>query len=460
MCFGSGFEVATPGDKIVLSHPSRSIGHVPTPFEIVQRMVELAAPRANPSAVLEPACGDGRFLRCFGETFGFHHKLIGVEINPCHPLPSLGEPKGGGKNCNAISDVGGSGGGIVQVIQADFLLWEPNEKFDIVIGNPPYGIVGDESHYPLHVLRERKAEYKRRICTWRGKYNLYGAFIERSVRLLKSGGRLVFIVPTTWLVLDDFVLLRRFLAQRGGLEVFYVGRVFPKVNVSCVILRFTLGGRGLWLYDWTGCLGESKLVLHKESYDGGLIRFETPEWLAFEQSGIPLGTLFQIHFAARSPEFRRSGLVVSSPCEGYVPVLTGRNLKSGWIDYERCHSGWWMRREDAVRLRKFYGEPHLVVGHTKGARLVCAVDWRCYPWREEYHLIPRAGVQVDLKAVECYLNSERVQAYLQSLYRDLVPHLTKTMLAKVPLLQEGVGLAFGADGGDSTVSGQQEGVVR
>jgi adenine-specific DNA-methyltransferase len=434
--------------------------HVPTPFEIVQRMVELAAPRANPSAVLEPACGDGRFLRCFGETFGFHHKLIGVEINPCHILPSLGEPEGGGKNCNAISDVGESGGGIVQVIQADFLLWEPNEKFDIVIGNPPYGIVGDESHYPLHVLRERKAEYKRRICTWRGKYNLYGAFIERGVRLLKSGGRLVFIVPTTWLVLDDFVLLRRFLAQRGGLEVFYVGRVFPKVNVSCVILRFTLGGRGLWLYDWTGCLGEPKLVLHKESYDGGLIRFETPEWLAFEQSGIPLGTLFQIHFAARSPEFRRSGLVVSSPCEGYVPVLTGRNLKSGWIDYERCHSGWWMRREDAVRLRKFYGEPHLVVGHTKGARLVCAVDWRCYPWREEYHLIPNDGVQVDWSALERYLNSERVQAYLQSLYRDLVPHLTKTMLAKVPLLQEGVGLAFGADGGDSTVSGQQEGVVR
>jgi hypothetical protein len=79
---------------------------------------------------------------------------------------------------------------------------------------------------------------------------------------------------------------------------------------------------------------------------------------------------------------------------------------------------------------------------------------------EEYHLIPNDGVQVDWSALERYLNSERVQAYLQSLYRDLVPHLTKTMLAKVPLLQEGVGLAFGADGGDSTVSGQQEGVVR
>jgi adenine-specific DNA-methyltransferase len=477
-------------DKVAPSLSYRTLGHVPTPAEIVQRMVTRAAPLAHPSTVLEPACGDARFLKCFGETFGFHHKLIGVEINPCHPLPSLhdsfstpsfrfpllaggtppfgsprlrGEPVGGGassssrlartKKCRAISDVGKSGGGVFQVIQADFLLWEPRERFDIVIGNPPYGIVGDESHYPLHVLRERKAEYKRRSRTWRGKYNLYGAFMEKGVRLLKPGGRLVFIVPTTWLVLDDFVLLRRLLAQSGGLEVFYVGRVFPKVNVSCVILRFTSGGAGLRLYDWAGCLGEPKLVVHKPRYEGELIRFETEEWLAFEQSGIPLGELFRIHFAARSPEFRKSGLVIGEPRAGYVPVLTGRNLKPGWIDYERCYSGWWMRREDGVRLRAFYGEPHLVVGHTKGARLVCAVDWRCFPWREEYHLIPRAGVQVDLKAVECYLNSERVQAYLQSLYRDLTPHLTKTMLARVPLLQEGVGLAFGADGGDGTVSG-------
>jgi adenine-specific DNA-methyltransferase len=115
--------VATPGDKIVLSHPSRSIGHVPTPFEIVQRMVELAAPRANPSAVLEPACGDGRFLRCFSKKFGSHHKLVGVEIKPSRSEPWL--------------------------IKADFLLWDPDEKFDIVIGNPPYGIVGDGSHYPI-----------------------------------------------------------------------------------------------------------------------------------------------------------------------------------------------------------------------------------------------------------------------------------------------------------------------
>jgi adenine-specific DNA-methyltransferase len=199
----------------------------------------------------------------------------------------------------------------------------------------------------------------------------------------------------------------------------------------------------LKLYDladgtWRSVGSDSSIspVVEKSDYRGELIRFETPEWLAFEQSGVPLGELFHIHFAARSPEFRKSGLVRTVPQLGDVPVLTGRNLKAGQIDYETCYSGWWMRSEDAPKLRKFYSVPHLVVGHTKGARLVCAVDWRCYPWREEYHLVLREGTQVDWSVLERYLNSERIQAYLHAMYRDFTPHLTKTMLKRMPVLHQ------------------------
>lgn len=418
-------------------------------------MVHLVAPPPNtPCRVLEPACADARFLTAFLHAYGDHHRFVGVEINAdtveatrphLHPA--------------------------IHLVQADFLLWDTPERFDIILGNPPYGIVGDASHYPIHLFKERKAEYKRRTATWKGKYNLYGAFIEKAVRLLKPTGKLVFIVPTTWLILDDFALLRKFLAERGRVEVFYVGKVFPKVKVSAVVLRFTNGGRGSALYDmasgeWRSVGADPRVCpvmanpvgadprvypheaigvriyradtgicpyLEKPDYTGELICFETPEWRAFEQAGTPLGALFHIHFAARSPEFRKSGLVRTTPQPGDVPVLTGRNLKAGWIDYDNCHSGWWMRREDAPKLRRFYAQPHLVVGHTKGTRLICAVDWRGYPWREEYHLIPRESVQVDWAALERSLNSDQIQEYLQSLYRDFTPHLTRTMLERVPI---------------------------
>jgi adenine-specific DNA-methyltransferase len=404
----------------------RSLGYVTTPPEVVEFIVRLAQPPRPNCDVLEPACGDARFLRRFEQAYGSTHRLAGVEINAdviCRVHHT---------SCSHPGE--GNYKGYPSIFHADFLLWDTSERFDIVLGNPPYGIVGDASHYPIHLFQTRKTEYKRRTVTWKGKYNLYGAFIEKAVRLLKPHGRLVFIVPTTWLILDDFSLLRRFLAERGRVEVFYVGRVFPKVNVSAVVLRFTLGGRGLALYD-SSALGTACVepVLSDPDYTGDLIRFETDEWRAFERSGTPIRELFHIRVAARSSEFRRSGLIRPEPGAGYVPVLTGRNLLAGRIDYETCYSGWWMRPGDAPRLRRFYAEPHLVVGHTKGVRLLCAVDWRCYPWREEYHLMPRDGVQVDWVSLQRYLNGEQVQAYLQALYRDFTPHLTRTMLERIPV---------------------------
>ncbi|MBC7228536.1 MAG: SAM-dependent methyltransferase, partial [Thermoflexales bacterium] len=241
----------------------------------------------------------------------------------------------------------------------------------------------------------------------------------------------VFVVPSTWLVLDDFARLRQFLAREGRLEVYYMGRPFPDRNVVAVVLVLQRGEHGLSLYD----LGGSGPVIQKTVYRGELIRFETPEALTFERQGVPLGELLEAYFAARSPEIRRHPSVAGEPRENLVPVLTGRNLKPGWIDYETCYSGLWMPREEAPSLRFFYAFPHIVVGHTKGARVVAARDERCYPWREEFHLVPKV-TGLDEEALVEYLNSEPVQRYVRTLYRDLVPHLTMTQLRLVPISPE------------------------
>jgi len=401
---------------------SKALGHVATPPEVVEFMIDLAHPEEfGECSVLEPACGDARFLQAFARKYGEQHKFVGIEINR--------------KSAEQARKLVGD---FATIVEADFLLYSTSQKFDIIVGNPPYGIVGDSSHYPIHTLKSRKEEYKKVTKTWKGKYNMYGAFIEKSVRLLNFGGKVVFVVPTTWMILDDFCLLRQFLSRHGRLTVFYLGNVFPKVNVSVVVLLFEKGKAGIRLYDLRNSFGKSSdvrlvLCVDKSVYGGEMVRFESEKWLSFESSGVPIGNAFQVHFAARSPEFRKSKLIKDSPSDGLVPVLTGRNLKRGYIDYDSCFSGWWMRVEDAPRLRSFYGVPHLVVGHTKGLRMVCAVDWKCYPWREEYHLVPKDGISVDWFALEQYLISDIVQEYLCDVYRDISPHLTKSVLQKIPV---------------------------
>jgi adenine-specific DNA-methyltransferase len=393
----------------------RSLGRVETPPEVVRFMVSLAeAPRGG--RVLEPACANAPFLRAFRGAHGSAYRFVGVEIDPSAlDLPPWAE-------------------GVV----ADFLLWEPREAFDLVLGNPPYGIVGEASKYPIHVLKEAKGLYKKALSTWRGKYNLYGAFVEKSVRLLKPGGILVFVVPATWLVLEDFSLLRAFLAREGKTEVYYLGEVFPGRRVSAVVLRFEKGGRGLALWD-AKREGEGFVPELWERYPdwrGEMVRFETEETRRLEASGTPLAEFFHIRFAARSPEFKGHPAVRKEPGPGLVPVLTGKNLRPGRIDYERSGSGLWMPKERAGEIRDFYRVPRLVVAHTKGTRVVAAWDERAYPWREEFHLLPKDGARLDSRALIGWLNSEAMQRHVRTLYRDFVPHLTLRMLERLPVPRE------------------------
>jgi adenine-specific DNA-methyltransferase len=215
-------------------------------------------------------------------------------------------------------------------------------------------------------------------------------------------------------------------------KVFYLGeQVFAGKNVSTCILVVDKARQGIELHE----IRDSWRIVtcyEKDHYDAEIIRFDSPKTRAFEEDTVPLGSLFDIHFAARSPEVKKHPLVSKEPKPGSVPILTGRNLHPGRIDYERCYSHLWIPREAAPSLRSFYAVPHLVVGHTKGGRVVAAVDRECYPWREDIHLIPNSD-GIDIDAIENYLNSQGVQEYMGELYKRITPHLTITQLKQLPI---------------------------
>jgi len=59
--------------------------------------------------------------------------------------------------------------------------------FDIVIGNPPYGMVTDDN---------LKNFYEKRFNTVEGRFDTFELFIEKGINLCKKGGMLGYIVPT------------------------------------------------------------------------------------------------------------------------------------------------------------------------------------------------------------------------------------------------------------------------
>jgi len=398
----------------------RRLGAYDTPPHIVKLMIELLKVNDwKPLKVLEPACGMAPFSFLISKLKRSWRDVEGVDVNP-KIIKELRKryPK-------------------FKVYHGDYLTMIFNEKYDIIIGNPPYGIIGDESHYAISTFKRKKSLYKKLFKTWYGKYNIYGLFIEKSIKLLNNNGRLCFIVPATWMILDEFKLLRAFLARSGRIKVYYLGRnVFKGLNIVTVILIVEKNLKGLELYDLTD-LKNPRLKVEKERYNGEIITFETELTRKIESiAKLRLGELFDIKISPRSPEIKNCKFLSKVKMEGYIPLLNGKNLKPKTIDYKTCYTGYYIKPEDVPKLRSWFSKDRIVVGHTKGGKLVAALESRHYAWTGDvYHLIPKFNIQtLRMEDIVEVLNSKVMNAYMYEKYREITPHTTKTQLQILPLL--------------------------
>lgn len=174
------------------------LGQVFTPDRVVRAMLRL---RHNPGRVLEPSCGDGAFLRQL-------NNAVGIELDPRQCPPDA--------------------------LNIDFFAYPEEEKFDTVIGNPPYVRYQDMPASTRALLRRDGFDERS---------NLYLFFIEKCIRHLKPGGELIFITPRDFLKATSARSLNRSLHQRGTItHAIELGdaRVFPNAVPNCLIWRYEL----------------------------------------------------------------------------------------------------------------------------------------------------------------------------------------------------------------------------
>ena len=176
-----------------------TLGQVFTPEPVVRCMLRL---RQNAGRALEPSCGDGAFLKHL-------HNAVGIELD------ARQAPSG--------------------ALTMDFFAYPESEKFDSVIGNPPYVRYQDISPATRALLRQDGFD---------GRSNLYLFFIEKCVLHLAPGGELIFITPRDFLKSTSARQLNRWLHERGTItHAIELGdaRVFAGALPNCLIWRYELG---------------------------------------------------------------------------------------------------------------------------------------------------------------------------------------------------------------------------
>ena len=215
-----------------------------TPLYIVQEMLDLIDYKENISEkfILDNSCGDGNLLAEIVRRYIRNAQqinktkkqiskelstyIIGIEIDE-----NLVE-----KCKSRLSDIAkeyGINNTKWRIKCADGLKFELNEKFDFIVGNPPY------IAYAL-LNKEQRQFVKENFesCSY-GKFDYSYAFIEKCLNLLNADGKMVFITPSNMYKTQFGRELRRLMLPHISRIIDYsFEKVFEKVLTSPAITVF------------------------------------------------------------------------------------------------------------------------------------------------------------------------------------------------------------------------------
>ncbi len=111
------------------------------------------------------------------------------------------------------------------------LLLDISEKYDFVIGNPPYLFIRDIPKDSKAIIESRDFE------TNDGQYDYYQIFIELGIKILEDQGFLGYIVPDSLLALTNRSVVRKYLFETTKIkEIYYSGPSFKDPVVSNIII--------------------------------------------------------------------------------------------------------------------------------------------------------------------------------------------------------------------------------
>ncbi len=292
-----------------------NLGQVFTPPPIVELMLELRQRRGR---VLEPSAGDGAFSERLPD-------CVAIEFDPRVARASMQ--------------------------QGDFFAYPISERFDTVIGNPPYVRYQDIPPDTRHRLDATHFD---------ARSNLFLFFIDKCVRHLTDGGELIFIVPREFIKLTAARKLNRWLYDTGTITHWIEtgdARIFAGALPNCAIFRFERGNF-------------SRRTL--------LRTLDTPSWserrftemdgqLAFtpEPMTMPLGDLFEVKVGAVSGADR----IFEHP-EGNVEFVSSKTI------------------DTRQTRRMFYNTPHEALNAHKSALLARRIkrfdDTNWWTWGRNY----------------------------------------------------------------------------
>lgn len=458
-----------------LSHDhKKSNGVFYTPQEVVDYVLQHSLPPADQPLskqfrLIDPSCGAGNFLapalealfeRVWVPQTGVEGRilrlkrvierhLVGIDLDPwAIRLAGIRLAFVQLKLCPELSTPFAA-----RLLSANTLTehpWLLEAGFDAVVGNPPYG---------AEIPSAQKALFQQHYQVGKGRQDTTALFIERSLRLLKDGGRLGFVVPHGVTRTGAYAECRRLLTEVARpVALADLGACFPGVNLETMAFVVEKGKKPatnpLMLLE----IPRREPAVQLDTYRDGEFRHigeQLPQFFVgrptmpiyadrtlgplvqrMEAAGKPLEAIAQIrrgaNISARDPILSKHG-------EG-IPVVRGRDIRR----FGPLEPGGLLRLPEGFALRDRFradvvAQPKVAYQNIASSVVATLLPTGALPLDTVNVLDPR--IPIDPLYLLGLLNSRLLEIYFQLVITNraqLTLHLDAPTLGSLPIVIPGV----------------------
>lgn len=206
----------------------KSSGAYYTPEKVVGELIDRLYendPDLGAKTICDPCCGTGNFLLSLGTKGIDYANLYGQDIDPISVFLSRINIALMAPEMSAV-DIRS------RIIVGNTYFETFTKKFDVIVGNPPWG-----SDFPEEdAIRCRKL-FKTAVGKSIESYNL---FVEKALSMLNHKGVLAFVLPEAILSVAAHDTVRRMMIAACSFKfISYLGNVFSGVQCPSIILGIT-----------------------------------------------------------------------------------------------------------------------------------------------------------------------------------------------------------------------------